>query len=351
MGLIILICFIVILFSALCSGTEAALFSISEVKARTRAQDGDKSAIALKQIQEHMGRPIAAIVIMNNIANITGSMIIGKLAADKLGTWEGVFMGVFTFLVIICAEIIPKTIGEKYNDPLAFWLARPVLFMTWCLTFLLVIIELFTWFVRKNDEAVKTTNESEIKMMASIGSKEGAINHNESVLISKVLDMDDVTASSIMTPRVMLTCLGKDLTLQEAKEQIINSTHSRIVLIGEDADDVVGIVYKTELLVAMVNQEFDRKLINFNHKVKFVPEQAAADKLLRFFQSSRIHIAIVTDQYSGVSGVISLEDVLECLTGEIVDETDMAIDLQRAAKELNRKTQSRVVITEDEKAV
>jgi CBS domain containing-hemolysin-like protein len=345
MGLILLICFLVLLSSALCSGTEAALFSISEVKTKTRAQEGDRSAIA--------GRPIATIVILNNIANITGSMIIGKLAADKLGTWEGFFMGVFTFMVIICAEIIPKTIGEKYNDPLAFWIARPVLFITWCMTFALIIIELFTWFVRKSDDSVQTTNESEIKMMASIGSKEGAINHNESVLISKVLDMDDVTASAIMTPRVMMTSLNKDLTLGAAREHIISSTHSRIILIGEDADDVIGIVYKTELLVAMVNQEFDKTLQAFNHKVKFVPEQAAADKLLRFFQSSRIHIAIVIDQYSGVSGVVSLEDVLECLTGEIVDETDVAIDLQRAAKELNinRKTQSAIAVENSEKAV
>ena len=253
----------------------------------------------------------------------------------------GFFSGVFTFLVIICAEIIPKTLGERFNDPLAFWLARPVLFITRILTWLLKLIEIFTWPINKKSEEnqTATTNESEIKMMANIGSKEGVINHNESVMISKVLDMDDVTASEIMTPRVMMTSLGKDMTLEDAKEQIIESTHSRIVLIGEDSDDVVGIVYKTELLVAMVNNQFDKKLEDFSHKMKYVPEQASADKLLRFFQSSRIHLAIVTDQYSGVAGVVSLEDVLECLTGEIVDETDMAIDLQRVAKEKNLKTQ------------
>ena len=341
MGLLIFVCFIVLFFSALCSGTEAALFSISEVKSRTRAQDGDKSAIALRQIQENMARPIAAIVVLNNIANIAGSMYIGKLAADAFGTMAGFFSGVFTFLVIICAEIIPKTLGERFNDPLAFWLARPVLFITRILTWLLKLIEIFTWPINKKSEEnqTATTNESEIKMMANIGSKEGVINHNESVMISKVLDMDDVTASEIMTPRVMMTSLGKDMTLEDAKEQIIESTHSRIVLIGEDSDDVVGIVYKTELLVAMVNNQFDKKLEDFSHKMKYVPEQASADKLLRFFQSSRIHLAIVTDQYSGVAGVVSLEDVLECLTGEIVDETDMAIDLQRVAKEKNLKTQ------------
>ena len=186
-----------------------------------------------------------------------------------------------------------------------------------------------------------TTNENEIRMMATIGSKQGAINHNESVLISKVLDMDDVKAGDIMTPRVMMTSLEKTLTLAEAKETIMESSHSRIVVIDNEPDKVEGVVYKTELLAAMVNDEYEKRLSDFCHKVKFVPEQASADNLLRFFQASRQHLAIVTDQYSGVAGVVTLEDVLECLTGEIVDETDAAVDLQKVAKE-KRKTIHRI---------
>jgi CBS domain containing-hemolysin-like protein len=335
MGLLLCISLIVLLLSALCSGTEAALFTISEVKVRTRAEDNEKSALALKFIQENMQRPIATIVVLNNIANITGSMIIGKLATSVFGEWEGIFMGVFTFMVIMGAEIVPKTIGERYCDPIAFWVARPVLSLAWCLTPVLYGFELLTWPLNRYSDttSVSTTNESEIKMMANIGSKEGAIKPDESVLISKVLDMDNLTAEDIMTPRVKMTSFNKNSSLQEVKEDIINSSHSRIVLIDETPDDVVGIVYKTELLVAMVNQEYDKKLSNFKHKVTFVPEQASADRLLRSFQESTTHLAVVTDQYSGVAGVVSLEDVLECLTGEIVDETDLEVDLQKSARE------------------
>ena len=337
MLLLIVVSFIVLLSSGLCSCTEAALFSISEVKTRTRAQEGSKQAIALRRIQENMAEPIAAIVILNNIANITGSLYIGKLAAHEFGTWQGVFGGCFTFLIIICSEIIPKTIGEQYSDPIAFWLAKPVLFITKMLTPVIKFVNLFTIPFSKKESAVMTTDENEIRMMANIGSKQGAINHNESVLISKVLDMNDIKAVDIMTPRVMMTALDQKITLKEATDVILGSSHSRIVLIDEAPDKVVGIVFKTELLVGMVNNEHDKKLEEFCHKVKFVPEQASADNLLRFFQASRQHLAIVTDQYSGVAGVVTLEDVLECLTGEIVDETDIAVDLQKVAKE-KRKT-------------
>jgi CBS domain containing-hemolysin-like protein len=347
-----IISIVVLLMSALCSGTEAALFTISELKVRTRAQEQKKSALALKFIQENMQRPIAVIVILNNIANITGGMIIGKMAALEFGSGAGIFIGVFTFLVIICAEIIPKTIGERYCDPVAFWLARPVLFLTKMLTPVLWLLEFLTWPLNRNVDSVQslTTNESEIKMMANIGSKEGVIKHDESVLISKVLDMDNLTAADIMTPRVMMTSLNKDLTLEEVKEKIITSSHSRIVLVDQDLDDVIGIVYKTELLVAMVNQEYNKALSCFSHKVKFVPEQASADKLLRFFQGSRMHLAMVIDQYSGVAGVVSLEDVLECLTGEIVDETDLVIDLQKVARD-KKKTETNVDANKEEKAI
>lgn len=350
MLLLIFVSLVVLLASGLCSCSEAALFSISEVKVRARAQQGKKNALALLQIQSDMSSPIAAIVILNNIANITGSMFIGKVAATEFGNWEGAFVGCFTFMVIICSEIIPKTLGEQYSDPIAFWVARPVLFITWTLGWLIKIVNLFTMPFSRKETVVMTTNENEIRMMANMGSKQGVINHNESVLISKVLDMDDVKAVDIMTPRVMMTCLDQNISLEEARDVIIETSHSRIVLIDEVPDKVVGVLYKTELLIAMIDKEMDKKLSDFCHKVKFVPEQASADNLLRFFQASRQHLAIVTDQYSGVAGVVTLEDVLECLTGEIVDETDLAVDLQKVAKE-KRKTIHKLDDASDEKEV
>ena len=327
---------LVVFVSALCSGTEAALFSISEVKVRAKAEHGNKMAQDLLTIQENMTRPIAAIVILNNIANISGSMLTGKLAAEHLGTWEGIFVGAFTFAIIICSEIIPKTFGERYTDPISFYVAKPVLFLTWCFTPLLYCVSVITHPFTREDSKTPSTDENEIRMMANIGSQEGAIKVNESILISKVLEMDEVTAADIMTPRVMMTCLDQNATLEEAREDIVNSTHSRIIMIDDEPDNVTGVLYKNELLIAMVNGEWQKKVANYSHKVNFTPEQASADKLLRFFQASRQHLSVVTDQYSGIAGVVSLEDVLEVLTGEIVDETDEVVDLQKVARDKSR---------------
>ncbi|MCM8538270.1 MAG: hemolysin family protein [Lentisphaeraceae bacterium] len=340
---------IVLLISALCSGSEAALFSISEIKVKARAEEGSSSALALQKIQSDISRPIAAIVILNNIANISGSMFIGKMAAVQLGTLEGIFSGFFTFAVIICAEIIPKTIGEKHSDPVAFWIAKPVLLLTSIFGILLVVVDLFTRKFTQNDGSTGTlSDENEIRMMANMGRTQGIINHNESILISKVLEMDDVTASSIMTPRVMMTCLDKNLKLGEVKEEVMNFPHSRIVIIDSEPDNVVGIAFKHELLVAMVNEEYEKTLENFSRHVKFVPEQATADNLLRFFQASRIHLAIVTDQYSGVAGIVTLEDVLEVMTGDIVDETDIEANLKKAALEKKESRDSKKRFDETE---
>ena len=340
MTLLMVVSLLVLFISALCSGSEAALFSVSEIKVKARASEGDSKAEALLKIQADMSRPIAAIVILNNIANISGSMMIGKIAADKLGAWEGVFSGFFTFAVIICSEIIPKTFGEKYSDPIAFWISKPVLLMTKCFHVLLLIVDFFTKPFTKDDKTSGAlSDENEIRMVAHMGSNQGIINKTESVLISKVLRMDDVKAAEIMTPRVMMTCLDKKLHLREVKNQIIDFSHSRIVIIDGEPDNVVGIAYKNELLIAMVEDQYDKTLAAFSHKVNFVPEQATADKLLRSFQASRQHLSIVIDQYSGVAGVVTLEDVLEVMTGEIVDETDVAIDLQRLARK-NRENKA-----------
>ncbi|NQZ58078.1 MAG: DUF21 domain-containing protein, partial [Lentisphaeraceae bacterium] len=234
------VAFLVIIISALCSGTEAALFSISEVKVRAKLEQGLDSAQDLLKIQENMTRPIAAIVILNNIANISGSMLTGKLAAEILGTWEGVFVGSFTFTIIICAEIIPKTFGERYTDPISFHVAKPVLFLTWLFTPLLFLISLITHPFTKEESKAPSTDENEIRMMANIGSQEGVIKINESILISKVLEMDEVTAADIMTPRVMMTCLDQNATLKEVRQQIIDSTHSRIIMIDDEPDNVTG---------------------------------------------------------------------------------------------------------------
>ena len=156
-------------------------------------------------------------------------------------------------------------------------------------------------------------------------------------MIQRVFQLNDLTAGDLMSPRVVITFLKGDLSLAESQEEIITSQHSRILVIGETIDDVLGIVLKDSLLMALIYGQKDRRIADLKREVKVVPSSIRADKLLKVFQESREHLAVVLDEYAGVAGVVTLEDVLEVLTGEIVDETDRNIDLQEIARKKRKK--------------
>jgi CBS domain containing-hemolysin-like protein len=330
----------ILLSSGLCSGTEAALFSVALLKVRrfANAPVPSKSAVALLTIREKMNRPITTIVILNNLANIGGSILVGHLATEVLGNqWLGLFSGVLTFLVIIFSEIIPKTIGESYAETIALFMARPVLAITRLLTPIAWAVEKITApFIRQSPRY--TTNEAEIKILAKIGQREGVIEQDESDMIQRIFDLNDLTAADLMTPRVTMTYLKGDALLSEVKDTIMDSQHSRIVVVHETPDEVIGMVLKEELLAAMIENKTETSIKHFLHEVHFVPELKRADSLLPVFQKTHQHLAVVVDEYGGVAGVVTLEDVLEVLTGEIVDETDQITDLQEFARRRKRKT-------------
>ena len=323
---------IVLLSSAICSGSEAALFSVRLVKVRRLAQSKRPDALALLSIRERMNRPIATIVILNNIANIVGTSVVTILASKVLGSqWLGLVSGTLTFLVILFSEIIPKTLGERYSDQIALVIARPVAGLTRILTPLIWCIEKITNPLTAGGNSF-TTDEAEIKLLAKMGQEAGTIEDDEFEMLRKIFDLNDMTAADLMTPRVVMTYLKGALTLAEAKEDILNSPHSRIIVIGETPDQVIGVALKTELLAGIIEGELNQSILTFTHKVHFVLGRKRANQLLSIFQQTRQHLAVVVDEYGGVSGVVTLEDVLEVLTGQLVDETDAIVDLQEFAR-------------------
>lgn len=344
---LVIVVVIVILGSALCSGSETALLSVPLIKVRQLAQSRKPSALALLGIRTKINRPIATIVILNNIFNIIGSMVIGTLAVKTLGNeWFGVFSGVLTFLIIILGEIIPKTLSERYAENIALFIAIPIRFLTILLTPLVWIVERVTAPITKG-KPIPTTNEAEIKFLTKIGYQEGVIEDDEAEMIQHVFQLNDLTASDLMTPRIIVTYLKGNLTLAACQQEIISSQHTRILVIENSIDNVIGLVLKDELLTAMIEGNKERLIKDLVRQVRFVPETNRADKLLKVFQETREHLAVVLDEYGGVAGVVTLEDVLEVLTGEIVDETDRNVDLQEIArKKRQRLLQSRGIIKE-----
>ncbi|MDJ0661869.1 MAG: hemolysin family protein [Crocosphaera sp.] len=329
---IIFVVLIVLTGSAICACAETALFSVSRVKVKQLAQSKKPAAIVLQSIRSKMNRPIATIVILNNIFNIVGSIVIGSLAAKVLGdAWLGLFSSVLTFLIIVCGEIVPKTIGERYSEPIALIVAIPVQFLTVIFTPLVWLMEQITSpFTQRRK--LPTTNEAEIRFLTMIGYKEGVIEDDEAEMIQRVFQLNDLTAAELMTPRVIVTFLKGNSTLIESQDDIIASEHTRILVIEESIDQVIGYCLKDELLAAIIRGKGNQTINQLLRQVHYVPESIKADKLLKTFQDTCEHLMVVLDEYGGVSGVVTLEDVLEVLTGEIVDETDRIIDLQEIAR-------------------
>ena len=324
---------VVLLSSGVASGTEAALFSVSIIRVRQLAESNNRAAQALLSIRDNMSRPIASIVILNNIANIVGSIVVGSIATSVLGDrWLGLFSGVLTFLVIIFSEIIPKTLGERYSERIALVAARPVLGLTVILTPIVWLVEKITSPITKGTVVAPTTNEAEIKLLAKIGHQEGIIEAGESEMIQRIFTLNDMAADQMMTPRVAMTHLEGNMTLVQVQDRVIASPHSRIVVIGETIDDVLGVVLKGELLTALIQGGGDRTVLSLAREVKLVPQKTPANKLLGLFRQGRQHLAVVMDEFSGIAGVVTLEDVLETLIGHIIDETDKHVDLREASR-------------------
>jgi CBS domain containing-hemolysin-like protein len=330
--------FVIIFGSAICSGTEAALLSLPLLRAKQLAQNKPSpSAIALLGIRQHVTRPIATIVVLNNIFNIVGSIVVGRIAASIFSNAGiGIFSAVLTFAIILFAEILPKTLGERYAESIGLTVAIPVRGITVVFTPLIWLLEKITAPLTKGNKR-PITNESEIRLLTILGYQEGLIEDDEAEMIDRVFRLNDLMAADIMTPRVAITYIPGIAILREVQEEIIQSQHTRILVIEEDLDHVIGVALKAELLAALVQGQGDATVKSVMRQVHYVPDTERTDRLIKTFQSLREHLMVVVDEYGGVSGVVTLEDTLEVLTGEIVDETDRNVDLQALARQRQKR--------------
>ena len=322
-----------LLASAIASGSEAAIFSLPISKAK--AQKGP-SGRAMESIKDRPARPISVIVILNNLSNIVGTFLVASIAASVLPKSSLIwFPWALTVAVILLAEILTKTLGERYCVSISRIVARPLLWLTWLMTPVVFLIEKFTSAFAKGNRP--STSEIEIRLLASMARQEGIIENDEAEHISRVFELNDVLASDIMTPRTALTWLRGSDKLREVKAKVGMSEHSRIVVVGETIDEVKGVLLKSKVLELLTTDaDLDQPVERFIEPVPVFAQSTPSDDLLEHFKTSRLHLAVVIDEYNGVAGVVTLEDVLEVLTGEIVDETDTCADLQLQALENGR---------------
>jgi CBS domain containing-hemolysin-like protein len=323
---------VVIVLAFLASLVEAAFLALSTVKASAMLESENVLERRAAKLRLDFARPLATMVIVSNATNIAGSMLAGLYAEDyfaELGMGQGVrtAMTVFTILltisVIILGELVPKTIGEHHSAEVSKFAAYPI----WALQWLLTPVVWLANFAQRPFQRVgpQQTTEAEIANLTSIGQEQGAIEEHEGDMIHRVLALNDITAEDIMTPRPEMISLPAAQTVAEAAEQLAQINRSLVPVYGKNRDEVVAILKRMDALLALAKDQGHLQLADpaLSFKPYYVPKSMKADELLVVFQRRTQHMAIVVGEYGETAGLVTIEDVVEQIVGEIYDEHDI----------------------------
>ncbi len=353
MGLLIFYAVISIFFSFLCSILEAVLLSINPTFINLKKKEGKAYADTLEVLKKDVDKPLIAILTLNTIAHTVGAILVGvqaKVAYTQLyGTTQRSFLGIeftedlmvgvvstiMTILILVASEIIPKTVGATYWKQLANFTAKALKIMVLALkwTGLLWILQLFTKLVGAKSHHGSVLSREDFTAMTDIAHEEGVFEKSESTIIKNLLRFDEVLAKDIMTPRTVLKMASEDISIAAFFEDNQKMRFSRIPLYGANADDITGFVLKDNILEELVNDNGDVSLSEIRRDILIVERNAPIPQLFETLVAKRQHIALVVDEYGSVSGLVTMEDVIETLLGlEIMDESDNVADLQQLAR-------------------
>ncbi|MEE8526408.1 MAG: hemolysin family protein [Thermoanaerobaculia bacterium] len=323
----------VLIVSAYCSLSEAALYSIRLPFVRQLADSGSQAGAVLAGFKANMERPITAILIVNTVANTAGASVAGAQARALWGDTALIwFSAAFTLSVLLLSEILPKVAGVNYRRVVA-----PAISVPWALA--IKFLYPLVWLSQKVSRVFSKADgplapEEEVHQLAMMSAEEGSILPLEAKLVQNVLRLNEVLARDIMTPRTVVFKLEAAKTVAEITDEVGRQPHSRIPIHATgDPEDWIGLVMKEDVLTAMARDQFDVSLEALKKPLGFVPEVVPGHKLLNEFLERRAHLLAVVDEYGGMLGVVTLEDVMESLLGtEIVDETDQVVDLRQVAR-------------------
>lgn len=326
-----------VLISFSCSLAEAALYAVPWSAIERLRNEGRSSGKLLYQMRLEVDRPIAAILTLNTVANTAGSTIAGAAFLAVYGNaYMAIFAASFTLLILAFGEIIPKTIGVAHAEGVARFLARPLNLLIKIFTPLLWLTGLITRLL-SGGQSGPQVSEDDIRSMASLSRQAGRIQPYEERFIRNVLALDQKRVYDIMTPRTVVFSLPEELTVEEAYKDPRIWHFSRIPVFGDNNEDLVGLVERRTLGQLYAEDKKDLTLGAIMRPLHFVQESQTLDLLLREFLKSRVHLFAVLDEYGGLAGVVSLEDVLEEILGrEIMDESDNVADLRALARERRR---------------
>ena len=336
MGLILLYFLGALSLSFLCSVLEAVLLSTPMSYISMRENQGSKTATLMKQYKNNVDRPVGAILSLNTIAHTIGSAGVGAESIKIFGEqYFGLISAILTLLILVLSEIIPKTIGASYWRSLAMPSTRIIRVLILITYPLVLLSELITKvFTPRGNQA--SMSREEVSAMVDVGTTEGIFRESESKLIKSCIALSGVKARQIMTPSIVVESACQDLTVKDFQAKK-SWSFSRIPVYAGDKDYIAGYVLKDAVLKLLSEDQFHVKLSDLKRPILTFREEESVFQIWEKMLEKREHISVIIDEYGGLRGLVTMEDIIETMTGvEIVDEDDVAVDMQALAKEKSR---------------
>jgi putative hemolysin len=316
-----------ILLSAFFTAAELAVFFPSESRVRNLSEQNVRGATALAQLRARPERPLVLLRLADTVCDVSAGALVAWIAFLE---WQllGLVLAVggVAFLVLYFGELVPMGIAASHGQRLALAIAPALLVLTRVSWPFLVLFARLARIRSERRDMVASITETEIRQLTALGHTEGEIEEHERELIERAFRLDDTKTWEIMTPRVDVFAWQDSRTLGEIAPELATVRHSRVPVYGESIDDITGVLYLRDAYQALVTDQSELTLGALAREPLVVPGSLPLSRLLRDFQARRIHLAVVVDEYGGTDGLVTLEDVLEELVGEIVDETDVAED-------------------------
>ena len=328
----VIVLVVLIALSAVFSSAETAFLSTNKIRLRNLQEDGEKKAGLVLDLLENQNRLISTLLVGNNIVNISASALATKMATDYFGdAGVGIATGIMTLLVLVFGEVVPKNLAAAHAEGWAMFVAPFIKLVSVILTPLVFLLtklsDTVVRFSKKNEEEDPTITEDEFKILVNVGQEEGVFDESETEMINSIMEFDETYVKAIMVPRIDIVAVDVDDSINDALRLIIDGGHSRIPAYEESIDNIVGILYAKDIFEHL-NANFDElKVKELIRDAYYIPETKKVSDLLNELRLKKVHMAIILDEYGGTNGLVTIEDLIEEIIGDIQDEYDVEEDL------------------------
>ncbi len=347
MGLLITYLLGSLLISFLCSMMESVLLSATPTFVKNNENSPKKGVRLLSRMKANVDKPLAAILSLNTIANTAGAAMVGAQASEVLGSdMLGVVSAILTVLILIFSEILPKTIGSNNWQKLAGPIGI-IINAVYYLTYPLVMMSQLLTRMLKSGDNTPTTSREEISALANIGTEEGIFREKENAIIQNLMKLKNLKVTDIMTPRVVVSSADENMSLSVFLDHKTYLRFSRIPIYNGNDENITGYVFRQKVMESLAEDHDSLTLKDLRHDIVIVPNTKHVYSLWEDLLRRKEQIALVVDEYGGMDGIVTMEDIVETILGfEIIDEKDTVADMQQFARERWKQRQSKYTYLE-----